>query len=47
VPPLRVRVATFYWRLFPLIRRLDARGQLVTPGYSKVLGFAVALGVAA
>ena len=34
-------IATFYWRLFPIIRRLDTRGQLVMPGYSKVLGWMI------
>lgn len=31
-------VALFYWRMFPIIRELDARGQVRPEGYSKVLG---------
>ena len=35
-------IATFYWRLFPLIRRLDARGQIKPAGYSTALGWMIA-----
>ena len=35
-------IATFYWRLFPLIRRLDARGQIRPAGYSTALGWMIA-----
>jgi hypothetical protein len=40
-------IATFYWRLFPLIRRLDARGLIVPSGYSTVLGWMIAGFIAA
>ena len=35
-------VATFYWRLFPLARRLDSRGKVQPRGYSTVLGVMIA-----
>jgi hypothetical protein len=35
-------VATFYWRLFPLVRRLDSRGKVQPRGYSTVLGAMIA-----
>lgn len=40
-------IATFYWRLFPLIRRLDARGQIRPAGYSTALGWMIAGFIAA
>lgn len=40
-------IATFYWKLFPIVRRLDARGQVEPPGYSAVLGWMIAGFVAA
>ncbi|MCP4807753.1 MAG: hypothetical protein GY913_10135 [Proteobacteria bacterium] len=42
VAALIVSILSFFWRLFPLIRRLDERGQLTIPGYSKVLGLMIA-----
>ena len=47
VAVLIATILTFYWRLFPLIRRMDADGQLTVPGYSKVLGVMIALFVVA
>ena len=35
-------IATFYWRLFPIVRGLDRRGQVTPSGYSKVLGWMIA-----
>ena len=40
-------IATFYWRLFPIVRRLDSRGQVEPPGYSRVLGWMIAGFIAA
>ncbi len=34
-------IATFYWRLHPLIRRLDAAGQITPKGYSKGLAWMI------
>ena len=38
---LAVATASFYWRLFPLIRRLDRRGQIEPQNYSTVLGIMI------
>jgi hypothetical protein len=35
-------IATFYWRLFPIVRRLDRNGQVEPTGYSSVLGWMIA-----
>ena len=40
-------IATFYWRLFPIVRRLDRRGQVEPTGYSRVLGAMIAGFIAA
>lgn len=40
-------IATFYWRLFPIVRRLDSRGQVEPTGYSRVLGWMIAAFIAA
>ena len=31
-------IATYFWRLHPIIKKLDARGCITPKGYSKVLG---------
>jgi hypothetical protein len=33
--------ASFYWRMFPRIRRMDAAGQLEPRGYARTLGLMV------
>jgi len=38
---LAVATASFYWRLFPLIRSLDRRGQIEPKNYSTVLGIMI------
>ncbi|MFH1809963.1 MAG: hypothetical protein ABIJ09_14555 [Pseudomonadota bacterium] len=45
-------IATFYWKLFPLIRKMDRAGQITPKHYSAMLGvmiagFMLALGVSA
>ena len=35
---LAVATATFYWRLFPLIRKMDQQGEIAPQKYSKILG---------
>ena len=35
-------IATFYWRLYPTIRRLDEAGQITPKGYSKGLAWMIA-----
>lgn len=42
VAVLMASILSFYWRLFPLIRGMDARDQLRPPGYSKTLGLMIA-----
>jgi len=34
-------IATFYWRLFPIVRDLDRRGKVRPTGYSTVLGWMI------
>lgn len=43
VGALILAIASFFWRLFPLLRQIDARGQLESPGYSKTLGIMIAV----
>ncbi len=35
-------IATYYWRLHPIIKRLDQKGQITPSGYSKTLGIMIA-----
>ena len=30
-------IATFYWRLYPAIRKMDQQGEITPKGYSKIL----------
>ena len=39
---MALAIATFFWRLFPLVRRMDREGQIDPSGYSKVLGAMIA-----
>lgn len=38
---LVVSIASFFWRLFPLIRKMDREGQLEPKNYSTVLGLMI------
>ena len=38
---LGIATASFYWRLFPLIRRMDRNGQIEPKNYSAVLGIMI------
>ncbi len=38
---LIISIATFYWKLFPLIRKMDKNDQIRPKGYSTVLGFMI------
>jgi hypothetical protein len=38
---LIISLASFFWRLFPLIRRMDRANQLSPKNYSKVLGWLI------
>jgi len=37
-----VSIATYYWRLHPIIKRLDQKGEITPKGYSKTLGLMIA-----
>jgi hypothetical protein len=43
---LAVATASFYWRLFPLIRKMDKAGQIKPKNYSMVLGVMIFLFIA-
>lgn len=44
---LAVATASFFWRLFPLIRTLDMKGQVEPRNYSVVLGVMIFVFIAA
>lgn len=35
-------IATFYWRLYPIMKAIDHRGMIEPKGYSKTLGIMIA-----
>ena len=39
---MAVSISSFFWRLFPLVRRMDSEGQIDPPGYAKLLGVMIA-----
>ncbi|MCP4544465.1 MAG: hypothetical protein GY832_45720 [Chloroflexi bacterium] len=42
VVALIASILSFFWRLFPIIRTLDAAGHITPAGYSKALGLMIA-----
>jgi hypothetical protein len=40
---LVISIASFFWRLFPLIREMDREGQISPGNYSTVLGWMIAV----
>ncbi|MGD8458571.1 MAG: hypothetical protein PVF83_19515 [Anaerolineales bacterium] len=38
---LMISIASFYWRLFPLVRKMDREGQMELGNYSAVLGWMI------
>lgn len=42
VVALVVSIASFFWRLYPILKSLDAAGQLTPEGYSRTLGLMIA-----
>ena len=38
---LAIATSSFYWRLFPLIRKMDKAGQITPKNYSILLGFMI------
>lgn len=39
---LIISISPFFWRLYPLIRRMDYFSQISPDGYSKILGYIIA-----
>lgn len=39
---LVLSILTFYWRLYPAIRRMDKAGEITPKGYAKTLGIMIA-----
>ena len=44
---LALATLSFYWRMFPLIRNMDRKGQLEPENYSQILGVMILVFVAA
>lgn len=40
---MAVAIASFFWRLFPLVRKMDSAGEIDPPKYSAVLGWMIGL----
>lgn len=40
---LIVSIATYYWRLHPIIKKMDQKGEITPKGYSKTLGGMIAI----
>ncbi len=38
---LVLSILSFFWRLFPLVRRMDENDEITPKGYSKVLGWMI------
>jgi hypothetical protein len=34
-------IMTFFWRLYPMIKKMDSLGQITPKGYSKTLGYMI------
>ncbi|MDX1357557.1 MAG: hypothetical protein R3232_01875 [Clostridia bacterium] len=41
VVALIISILSFYWRLFPSIKKMDAGGEITPKGYSKTLGYMI------
>jgi len=42
VVAMMASIASFFWRLFPIVKSLDKAGRVTPPGYSKTLGLMIA-----
>ncbi len=40
---LVLAIASFYWKLYPLVRRMDLNGEIRPKGYSRTLGMMIAV----
>lgn len=38
---LILSIASYYWRLHPIIKKLDDQNQIIPKGYSKTLGMMI------
>jgi len=47
VGALILSILSFFWKLFPIIRKMDANGEIDPKGYSKTLGVMIGTFVAA
>jgi hypothetical protein len=41
VVALIISILSFYWRLFPMIKKMDKEGEITPKGYSKTLGIMI------
>lgn len=41
VVALILSILSFYWRLFPMIKKMDKEGEITPKGYSKTLGIMI------
>lgn len=46
VSALILSIMTFFWRLYPLILRMDRKGYITPKGYGKTLGIMISLFIA-
>ncbi|MFX1607229.1 MAG: hypothetical protein ACFFDD_15190 [Promethearchaeota archaeon] len=40
---LMLSIATFYWKLYPLVKKMDEESQLTPKGYSRTLGVMISV----
>jgi hypothetical protein len=40
---LMLSISTFYWKLYPLVKKMDKEDQLTPKGYSKQLGVMITI----
>lgn len=43
---MALSIASFYWRLYPAIKKMDQQGQIDPKGYSKTLSWMIAVFIA-
>lgn len=41
VAAMILSIATYFWKLHPIIKNLDSKGQITPQGYSKTLGYMI------
>ncbi len=40
---LVISISSFYWKMYPLICKMDSNGEIIPKGYSKTLGIMIAI----